>query len=83
MMAACALLSFHTLYVEVVREVEKDLKALLNRNNVLTGHSMRGGIGISWTRDMSLKVIKYTTNTRYCENERSTHKVAILTSVLH
>lgn len=61
-----ALQSVNTLDVEVVSEVKRDSEAIFYRNNVLTGHCMRWGVGIPWTEQMSLWLIKYTTATGHC-----------------
>lgn len=75
-----ALLSVHALDVEVVRKVKRDSEARFYRNNVLTGHSMRWGVRVSWTEQMSIWLIKYTASTGYWAMEkrkksfRFTHK---------
>ena len=56
-----ALMSVHALNLEFVREVERDSEAWFNRDNILTGHSIRWGMWVSWTGQMSLWLIKYTT----------------------
>ena len=56
-----ALLSVHTLNVEVVSEVKRDSEARLYSNDILTGHSIRWGVRVSWAEQMSLWLIKYTT----------------------
>lgn len=60
-----ALLRVHALDVEVVSEFKRDGEARLYRNDVLTGHSMRWGVGVSWAEQMSLWLIKYTTIAGY------------------
>lgn len=60
-----ALLSVHALDVEVVSEVKRDNEARFYRNNVLTGHSMRWGVRVSWTGQISLWLIKYTAPAGY------------------
>lgn len=67
MEAAWALLSVHALDVEVVSEVKRDSEARSCRNDVLTGHSMRWGVRVSWTEQVSLWLIKYTTTAGYWE----------------
>lgn len=54
------LLSVRAIDVEVVSEVKSDSESRFYRNNVLTGHSMRWRVRVSWTEQMSLWLIKYT-----------------------
>lgn len=60
-----ALLCVHALNLEVVREVQRDSEARVDRNDVLTGHSMRWWFGVSRAGQMSLWLIKYTTIAGY------------------
>ncbi len=60
-----ALLCVHALNVEVFSEVKRDNEARFYRNDVLAGHSIRRGLRVSWTEQMSLWLIKYTTTTGY------------------
>lgn len=61
METAWALLSVHTLNLEFMSEVERDSESQFYRDNILTGHSMLWGVWVSWTGQMSLWLIKYTT----------------------
>lgn len=60
-----ALLCVHALNLEVVREVKRDSEAKFHRNDVLAGHGMRWWFGVSWAKQMSLWLIKYTTIAGY------------------
>lgn len=60
-----ALLSFNVLNVEIVREVKRHSEAKFYRNDVLTGHGLKPGVGISWAEQLSLWLIKYTTIAGY------------------
>lgn len=57
---AGAFLHVDALDLEVVSEVKRDSEASFYRNDVLTGHSMRWGVGVSGARQISLWFIKYT-----------------------
>lgn len=65
-----AFLCVHAINVEV-GEVKRDCEAALNRNDVLTGYRLSEGIRVSWTEQMSLWLIKYTTIARHCANQKS------------
>lgn len=66
------LICVHALNVEVVAEVESNSEARLYRNNVLTGHSKRQWVRVSWTGQMSLWLIKYTAAAGYWEMGKGT-----------
>lgn len=70
MQTVWALVSACALNVEVVSEVKRNSEARFYRNDVLTGHTMRWGVGVSWAEQMSLWLIKYTTIAGYWEEKK-------------
>lgn len=67
-----AFLCVHGLDLKVVREVQRDGEARLNRNDVLAGYSMNGWLGISRTFKVTLWLIKYTTSAGHWETCKAT-----------
>lgn len=65
MRAGSALLSVDALDLESVREVEADSETTFYSNNVLAGHTMRWGVRVSWTQQMSSWLVKNTTSAGY------------------
>lgn len=62
-----ALLCVHGLNLKVVREVQRNGEARLNRDDVLAGYSMGGELGVSRTCKVTLWLIKYTTSAGHWE----------------
>ena len=70
-----AFLCVQTFNVEVVREVKRDYEARFYRNYILTGQSMRRGVRVAWTEQMSLELIKYAPLTGYWTRRKEKHLV--------
>ena len=77
MEAVWTLVSVHALNVEVVREVKRDNEARINSNDVLTGHGVGWVFRVSWTGQMSLWLIKYTTVAGYWATEKKAEIIQV------
>lgn len=62
-----AFLCVYGLNLKVVREVQRDGEARLNRDDVLAGHSVSGRLGVSRTCKVTLWLIKYTPSAGHWE----------------